>query len=396
MNRIYLDNNATTIIDPGVIQAMEPYWLQFYGNPNSIHEFGTETHPGMKHSLDRIYAGIGADEADDVIVNGCATEGNNTVLKGIWVDEILHGKKSCIITTLLEHPCVAHTADWLESQGVEIIRLKPNADGLITPEILAKELNPDKTALVSIMWANNETGLVNPVRELAEYCREKEVLFHTDAVQAIGKIPVNLREVPVDFLTFSAHKFHGPKGIGGLFIRKNRTLCPLLHGGEQMNGHRSGTINTAFLVGMGQAMELAIEALEYEDTKVRAMRNRLEDGILALPDTVVIGKRTLRTPNTLLVSFKGIEGEAFTWDMDKHGIAVSTGSACSSESLEPDATLKAIALDDALTHTAVRFSLSRFTTDEEIDAVLKAVETTVQRLRSISSSYQEALCRKAN
>ncbi len=366
---------------------MEPYWLQLYGNPNSIHEFGTETHLGMSQALDRIYNGIGADEEDDVIINGCATEGNNTVLKGVWIDEVLNGNKSCIVTTLLEHPCIAHTADWLETQGVEIVRLAPNADGLITPEILAEGFDPDKTALVSIMWANNETGLINPVRELAEFCQKSGVLFHTDAVQAIGKIPVSLREVPVDFLTFSAHKFHGPKGAGGLFIRKNRRLCPLLHGGEQMNGRRAGTVNVPFLIGMGQAMELAVEALEYEDTGVRKMRDRLEDGILALPDTVVIGRRELRTPNTLLVSFKGIEGEAFIWDLDKHGIAASTGSACSSESLEPDAALKAIELDEDLTHTAVRFSLSRFTTDEEIDTALEAVSAAVKRLRSISSSF---------
>ncbi len=387
MNRIYLDSNATTIVDPRVKQAMEPYWLQLYGNPNSIHEFGTETHPGMSLALDRIYNGIGADEEDDVIITGCATEGNNTVLKGVWIDEVLNGNKSCIVTTLLEHPCIAHTADWLETQGVEVVRLAPNAEGIITPEILAEGFDADKTALVSIMWVNNETGLINPVRELAEFCQERDVLFHSDAVQAIGKIPVNLREVPVDFLTFSAHKFHGPKGVGGMFIRKNRRLCPLLHGGEQMNGRRAGTVNVPFLIGMGQAMELAVEALEYEKTAVRKMRDRLEDGILALPDTVVVGKRELRTPNTLLVSFKGIEGEAFIWDLDKHGIAASTGSACSSESLEPDATLKAIELDEDLAHTAVRFSLSRFTTDEEIDTALDAIGAAVKRLRSISSSF---------
>lgn len=387
MERIYLDNNATTIVDPLVKQAMEPYWLQFYGNPNSLHEFGTETHPGMSFAIDRIYRSIGADDDDDVIINGCATEGNNTVLKGVWADAILNGEKSRIVTTQLEHPCIAHTADWLETQGVEVVRLAPNSDGLITPEILAEGFDPDETALVSIMWANNETGLVNPVKELAEFCRERGVLFHTDAVQAIGKIPVNLHEVPADFLTFSAHKFHGPKGVGGLFIRKDRTLLPLLHGGEQMNGRRAGTVNVAFLVGMGQAMELAVETLEYEETKVRELRDRLEDGILALPETFVIGKREHRTPNTILVSFKGIEGEAFIWDMDKRGIAASTGSACSSETLEADATLRAMSLDKELTHTAVRFSLSRFTTDEEIDTVLEAIRATVERLRSISSTF---------
>lgn len=387
MNRIYMDNNATTIVDPGVLQAMEPYWLQLYGNPNSLHEFGTETHPGMHWALDQIYNCIGAEDEDDVVINGCATEGNNTVLKGVWFDEILNGNKTRIVTTQLEHPCVAHSADWLESLGVEVVRLAPDSDGLITPEILAKDFDPSKTALVSIMWANNETGLINPVKELAEFCHERGVLFHTDAVQAIGKIPVNLREVPTDFLTFSGHKFHGPKGVGGLFIRKNRQLTPLLHGGTQMGGHRAGTVNVAFLVGLGKAMELAAGALNYQDTMTRELRDRLEDGILSIPQTKVTGSRRHRTPNTILASFKGIEGEAFIWDLDRLGIAASTGSACSSETLEADATFKAMELDDDLTHTAVRFSLSRYTTEEEIDTVLEAVHTTVERLRSISSTY---------
>ncbi len=387
MNRIYLDNNATTMVDPRVKQAMEPFWLQQYGNPNSLHQFGTETHPEMAVAIDRIYAGIGASDNDDVIINSCATEGNNTVLKGVWADEILGGSKTRIVISQVEHPAIAHTADWLEGLGVEVVRLAPDADGLITPEILAEGFDADKTALVSIMWANNETGLINPVKELAEFCHSRGVLFHTDAVQAVGKVPVNLQEVPADFLTFSAHKFHGPKGVGGLFVREGRKLTPLLHGGEQMGGRRAGTVNVAFLVGMGLAMELAVEALDYESTRVRALRDRLEDAILALPDTIVIGSREHRTPNTILTSFKGIEGEAFLWDLDRRGIAASTGSACSSESLEADATLRAMVSDADLAHTAVRFSLSRFTTDEEIDAAIRGISETVERLRSISSTY---------
>ncbi len=387
MNRIYLDNNATTVVDPRVKQAMETYWLQQYGNPNSLHQFGTETHPDMGIAIDRIYSGIGASDDDDVIINGCATEGNNTVLKGIWTDYILNGDKTRIVTSLVEHPSIAHTLDWLETQGVEVVRLAPNADGLITPEVLAEGFEEDKTALVSIMWANNETGLINPVRELAVFCRDNGVLFHTDAVQAVGKVPVNLKEVPADFLTFSAHKFHGPKGVGGLFIREGRNLTPLLHGGEQMGGRRAGTVNVAFMVGMGLAMELAVEALDFEDLKVRVLRDRLEDAIASLPDTLVLGKREHRTPNTILASFKGIEGEAFLWDLDRKGVAASTGSACSSESLEADATLQAMVTDVDLAHTAVRFSLSRFTTDDEIDTAIDAVEAVVERLRSISSTY---------
>lgn len=387
MNRIYMDNNATTVLDPRVKQAMEPYWLQQYGNPSSLHQFGTETHPEMGIAIDRIYSGIGAADEDDVVINGCATEGNNTVIKGIWTDLILNGDKTRIVTSQVEHPSISHTLDWLETLGVEVIRLAPDNDGLITADILADGFDPEKTALVSIMWANNETGLINPVKELAEFCREKGVLFHTDAVQAVGKVPIDLQVVPADFLTFSAHKFHGPKGIGGLFIRDGRSLTPLLHGGEQMGGRRAGTVNVAFMVGMGLAMELAVEALDYETTKVQAMRDRFETAISSLPDTIVLGKREHRTPNTILASFKGIEGEAFLWDLDRKGVAASTGSACSSESLEADATLKVMVSDADLAHTAVRFSISRFTTEEEIDAAIEAVNATVERLRSISSTY---------
>lgn len=387
MNRIYLDNNATTVMDPRVKQAMEPYWLQQYGNPSSLHQFGTETHPEMSIAIDRIYSGIGAVDEDDVVINSCATEGNNTVIKGVWADQILNGDKTRIVTSQVEHPSVSHTLDWLETLGVEVIRLAPDSDGLITPEILADGFDADKTALVSIMWANNETGLINPVKELAEFCRDKGVLFHTDAVQAVGKVPVDLRVVPADFLTFSAHKFHGPKGIGGLFVREGRSLTPLLHGGEQMGGLRAGTVNVAFLVGMGLAMELAVEAQDYEDHKVRSLRDRLEDAISSIPDTIVLGKREHRTPNTILASFKGIEGEAFLWDLDRKGVAASTGSACSSESLEADATLRVMVSDADLAHTAVRFSISRFTTEEDIDAAIDAVNATVERLRSISSTY---------
>ncbi len=387
MNRIYLDNNATTVVDPKVKQSMEPFWLQQYGNPSSLHQFGTETHPEMSIAMDRLYSGIGAADEDDVIINGCATEGNNTVLKGVWVDHIINGSKTRIVTSQVEHPSVSHTLDWLEEQGVEIIRLAPDADGLVTREILAAGFDADKTALVSIMWANNETGLINPVKNLAEFCQEQGVLFHTDAVQAVGKIPVDLQKVPADYLTFSAHKFHGPKGIGGLYVRAGRQLTPLLHGGEQMGGHRAGTVNVAFMVGMGLAMEMAVEALDYESSRVREFRDRLEDAILAIPDTVVLGKREHRTPNTILASFRGIEGEAFLWDLDRHGIAASTGSACSSESLEADATLRAMVSDADLAHTAVRFSLSRFTTTEEIDDAVKSVAATVERLRNISSTY---------
>jgi cysteine desulfurase len=390
MDRIYLDSNATTIVDPRVKEVMEPFFCRQYGNPNSLHSFGTEIHPAMRLAMDRLYAGIGAGDQDDIVINSCASEGNNHVLKGIYYDLIRNGSKNEIVTTQVEHPCVRNSCAFLESLGVKVTYMPVNADGIVEGETLRRHIHPDRTALVSIMWANNETGLVFPMRELAEICRENDVLFHTDAVQAIGKVPVDVGRVPVDFLTFSAHKFHGPKGIGGLFIRKGLKLTPLLHGGEQMGGKRAGTVNVPYFIGMGLAMEMAVDNLAYEDRAVRRLRDRLEDAILAIPDTMVVGKRELRTPNTILASFRGVEGEAMIWDLNTNGVAASTGSACASESLEPNPTFVAMCLSDELAHTGIRFSLSRFSTEEEIDRAAVVIRQSAQRLRAISSTYKNS------
>jgi cysteine desulfurase len=397
MNRIYLDNNATTIVDPAVKDAMEPFYCRMYGNPNSLHIFGTEIHPYMRIAIDRLYNGINAGDEDDIIINGCATEGNNTVIKGVFNDYLSKKTdKSHFITTQVEHPSVANTHESIKKLGAEITYLPVNSKGIVDVNILRSYLDPEKTALVSVMWANNETGLIFPVKELAEYCREKGVLFHTDAVQAIGKVNVDVSDVPADFLTFSAHKFHGPKGVGGLFIRKGRKLDPLLSGGEQMAGLRAGTINVPNLVGMGLAMELAKKNLEFEQTEVKRLKERLEKTITEIPDTQIIGKDNERTPNTVLVSFKGVEGEAMIWDLNQHGIAASTGSACASESLEPNPTFIAIGIDNDLAHTGIRFSLSRFTTEEEIDTAGSIIKKAVARLRNISSDIHKAGSEIAN
>ncbi len=386
MERIYLDNNATTMIDPAVKEAMEPFFCQMYGNPNSLHTFGTEVHPYMRKALDQLYEGIHAADEDDIIINSCACEGNNTVIKSAWFDGVLNTGKKHFITSTIEHPAVSNTFKFLESLGAEVTWLNVNEDGIIDPAELKAAIDPDRTGLVSIMWANNETGLINPVKEYGEICREKGVPLHIDAVQAVGKIPVDVSSVMADFVTFSAHKFHGPKGIGGLYMRKGNHIIPLIHGGEQMAGLRAGTINTAFFVGMGLAMELASKNLDFEATHVAALRNRLEDGILAIDDVEVIGKRELRTPNTILASFRGVEGEAMLWDLNKRGIAASTGSACSSESLQANPTFVAMDINRDLAHTGIRFSLSRFTTEQEIDYAVEAVKASVKRLRSISST----------
>ena len=386
MQKIYLDNNATTLVDPKVRDAMEPFWCDLYGNPNSLHSFGTEVHPAMRVAFDRLYAGINANDEDDVIITSGATESNNTVIKSIYYSLIKDGKKDTIITTDVEHPSVLAACKFVESLGAKVIYLPVDNDAMINPQTLKDAIN-DKTALVSIMWANNETGVIFPIKEMVKIAHEYGALFHTDAVQAIGKTKVDVRDVDVDYLSFSAHKFHGPKGVGALYIKKNSPLIPLLHGGEQMGGLRSGTVNVAGLVGMGLAMELANDNLEYELKEVSKKRDKLEDAIIKIPDVFTVGDRAKRTPNTILCSIKGVEGEAMVWDLNKKGIAVSTGSACASEDLESNPVLEAIGADKELAHTAIRFSLSRFTTDEEIEYTIGAFKEAVERLRSISSTY---------
>jgi len=387
--RVYLDNNATTIVDPHVFETMEPFFVQKYGNPNSLHAFAGETHPHIKTAMEKIYAGIHAKKEDSVVITSCATESNNWVLKSIYFEYILTGRKNHIIVSEVEHPSIIATAKFIESMGCKVTYLPINSEGLITAQSVRENIT-DKTALVSIMWANNETGAIFPVEEIGDICEEKRVLFHTDAVQAIGKLPVDVQSFNIDYLTFSAHKFHGPKGVGALYIKKGKELIPLLHGGSQMGGHRSGTLNVPGIVGMGKAMEQAIDALDFEMSDIREMRDNFEDELLKIKDTFVVTPREYRTPNTTLISFRGVEGESMLWDLNQAGIGASTGSACASEDLEANSVMEAIGADEDLAHTAIRFSLSRYTTQEELDYTLDVVKKAVTRLREISSSYAYA------
>ena len=385
-SRIYFDNNATTQVDERVSEAMHPFEGKMYGNPNSLHSFGMEVRSHLGTALDRLYAGISADDEDTVLINGCATEGNNTILKSAWISQILNGSRKQIIISKVEHHSVSHTAAFLAEQGVEVVELPVDKHGVADAGALREAIDPDKTALVSVVWANSETGLINPIRELCAVARENGVLFHTDAVRAVGKIPVSVRDIPVDYLTFTAHKFHGPKGVGGLYIRKGAPFVPLLHGGDQMGGLRSGTVNIAGAVGMGLAMELATESLPYENTVVRKLRDTFEDKILALSGTFAVGERSLRTPNTSFIGFKGIEGEAMLWDLNRAGLAASTGSACASESLEANPLFEAMNLSRDLSHTGIRFSLSRMTTEDEVEKAAEIVRRATVRLRAISTA----------
>ena len=403
MKGIYLDNNSTTRIDDGVKAAMDRYDTEFFGNPNSLHMFGAQAREGLRKAVDQIYAALGADDEDDVIVTAGATESNNTVLKSLLRRD-RNGKligdrrgRLGVVISSVEHPAISVTCEYLESQGIPVTVVPLNEDGIITPENLDKCIDPEKTALVSVMWANNETGLVNPIKELAEVAHRKGVYFHTDAVQAVGKIPINVQEVGVDMLSASAHKFHGPKGVGLLYINHRCKwlseyegyFTPLLHGGEQMANRRAGTINVPGVVGMGAAIELADKHARDPEVmgKMIRLRNKLEDYLLTIPGVKVIGRREIRTPNTILASFRGVEGEAMLWDLNQFGIAASTGSACASESLQANPTFDAMAVDPELSHTGIRFSLSHYTTDEEIDRTIEAVGKAVTRLRNISGIY---------
>jgi len=374
------------MVDPQVVEAMMPYFSEMYGNPNSLHKFGTSTHPALSKAIDQVYTALNASDDDDIVFTSCATESNNWVLKSVYNDHILHGDKNHIITSEVEHPSVLSTCRYLEELGVKVTYLPVNHDGIVEADTV-KSFITDRTALVSIMWASNETGMIFPIREIGEVCKEKGVLFHSDGVQAVGKIRVDLQATHVDFVSMSAHKFHGPKGIGALYIKNSQKLTPLLHGGEHMGGRRSGTLNVPLIVGMGKAIELATENIEITGAKIREKRDRLEDAICELSDTFVIGDKWARTPNTILISIRGVEGEGMLWDLNNGQIGASTGSACASEDLEANTVMLAIGADNELAHTGIRLSLSRFTTDEEVDYTIEHFKKAVERLRGISSSF---------
>jgi cysteine desulfurase len=387
--QVYLDNNATTMVDPLAFAQMEPFFVKHFGNPNSLHSFGSVTHPSLREAMDVLYECFNANNEDDIVVTSCATESINWVIKGVYFDHILNKNKNHIITTSVEHPAVTSSCKFLETLGVKVTYLPVNSEGVVEAQSLKNAID-DKTALVSIMWANNETGMIFPIEELCKIAHERGALFHTDGVQAAGKIETDVQKTGVDFLSFSAHKFHGPKGVGGLYIKKGCRLTSLLHGGEHMGGLRSGTLNVPGIVGMAKALKLANEYMDFEKSEVRRLRDKLEDALTDIEGVFVVGKRERRTPNTILASIKGVEGEALLWDLNKQGIAASTGSACASETLESNPVLEAIGADKELAHTAIRLSLSRFTTEKEIDFTIDVINKAIKRLRDISSSFSYA------
>lgn len=385
MRKVYLDNAATTALSPRVLEAMLPYFTQHYGNPSSVHAFGREAKQGLDKARDQVAKALHCDPSE-VIFTGCGTESDNTVLLG--VAQRYRNKGKHIITTNVEHHAILHTCEYLEKQGYSVTYLPVDQDGLVTAEQVAAAIRPD-TILVSIMFANNEVGTIMPIQEIGAVCKEKGVLFHTDAVQAVGHIPVDVQAMHIDMLSLSAHKFHGPKGVGALYCRKGIRLPSYIMGGAQEKGRRAGTENVAGIVGLGAAIELATEQLEENRAKMTALRDRLMTGIQArISEVKLNGHPTNRLPNNVNFSFKYIEGESILLMLDMNGIAASSGSACTSGSLDPSHVLLALGLPHEIAHGSVRLTLGDETTEEDIDYTIDVLEKTVARLRAMSPLYK--------
>ena len=383
---IYMDNNATTMVTPEVVDAMLPYFSEQFGNPSSLHQFGDKVGRAIKKARKQVQSLLGAEHDSEIIFTSCGTESDSTAI--ISALKAQPNRKE-IITTVVEHPAVLSLCEHLQKDGYTVHYLKVDNRGrLDTQEYM--DLLSDKVAIVSVMWANNESGTLFPVEDMAMLAKSAGVMFHTDAVQAVGKLPINLKDSAIDMLSLSGHKLHAPKGIGVLYLRRNTRFRPLLRGGHQERGRRAGTENTASIVALGKACEMALEHMEYEKTFVRAMRDRLEQGILeAVPNCFVTGDRGNRLPNTSNIAFEYIEGEAILLLLNKLGIAASSGSACTSGSLEPSHVMRAMGIPFTAAHGTVRFSLSRYNTMQEIERVIEAVPPIVAQLRKLSPYWGE-------
>lgn len=388
MQRVYLDNAATTMVRQEVLDAMIPAFTTYYGNPSSLHEFARDAGKLVDEARAKVAAAIGA-KPDEIVFTGGGSESDNMVLRGVAYANKKKGKH--IITSAVEHHAVLYALQAMEREGVAELTILPVDEyGLVTAEQV-KDAIRDDTVLVSIMFANNEVGTIMPVAEIGKVCREKGVLFHTDAVQAVGHVPINVTEMNIDMLSMSAHKFHGPKGIGALYIKKGVRVPALIIGGGQEKKRRAGTENVPGIVGMGRALELAVEHMEANALRVGALREKLMAGIpAAIPEVKLNGHPTKRLPNNVNFSIRYIEGESILLMLDINGIAASSGSACTSGSLDPSHVLLAMGLPHEIAHGSLRLTLSEFTTEQEIDYVLDLLPQIVQRLRDMSPLYHKA------
>ena len=387
MKTVYVDNNATTKAAPEVVEAMLPYFSELYGNPSSMHFFGGQVQKEVNEAREKVADLLGADPTE-IVFTSCGTESDNAAIRGA-LDSYL--EKRHFITSRVEHAAVNNVATYLGRKGYRVTELLVDRKGRLDLDDL-REAITDQTAIVSIMYANNETGVIFPIEEIGQIVKERGIPFHTDAVQAVGKIPINLAKSTIDMLSFSGHKLHAPKGIGVLYIRKGTRFSPFMIGGHQESGRRGGTENVPYIVGLGKACELAKKNMEDENTRVKALRDYLEKRILeTIPNVLVNGDRNHKLPNTVSVSFEYVEGESILIMLSDLGICASSGSACTSGSLEPSHVLRAMGVPFTAAHGSIRFSLSIYNTKEEMDYILEHLPRIVARLRDISPFWKDYL-----
>jgi cysteine desulfurase len=386
-NVIYMDNNATTRVAPEVVAAMMPYLTESYGNPSSMHTFGGLVGQSIKDARVKVAALLGA-EPGEITFTSCGTESDSTAILSALRT---YPERRHIVTTRVEHPAVKNLCENLETvtgHKYRVTRLKVDADGMLDMAEYEAALTED-TAIVSVMWANNETGVIFPVAEMARMAKQRGILFHTDAVQAVGKIAIDLRRMDIDFLSLSGHKLHAPKGVGVLYIKRGTLFVPFMAGGHQEHGRRGGTENVASIVGLGRACELAGEKMVEENSRVKQLRDRLESTLLAIiPKSMLNGHKTERLPNTVNISFEYVEGEAILLHMNRHGICASSGSACTSGSLEPSHVLRAMGVPFTAAHGSIRFSLSIYNTVDEVDVVIAKMPDIIESLRKLSPFWK--------
>ncbi len=387
MKTVYVDNNATTKVAPEVLEVMAPFFSEYYGNPSSMHFFGGQVQKKVDEARGKVAEFLGA-EASEVVFTSCGTESDNAAILGT-LDS--YPEKRHIITTRVEHPAVGNVSTYLGRKGYRITELSVDREGRLDLDELRESLT-DQTALVTVMYANNETGVIFPVEEIGEIVKARGIPFHTDAVQAAGKIPLQMKKSKLDMLSISGHKLHAPKGIGVLYIRKGTKFSPFLIGGHQEKGRRGGTENVPYIIGLGKACELAQKHLNEENTKVRSLRDYLEAKLLEkIPNTLVNGDRKNRLPNTASLSFEYVEGESILLLLSDLGICASSGSACTSGSLEPSHVLRAMGVPFTAAHGSIRFSLSIYNTKEEMDYIIEQLPPVIQRLRDISPFWKDYL-----
>jgi cysteine desulfurase len=384
-----MDNNATTRVAPEVLESMLPYLRDHYGNPSSMHTFGGNVGRHISEAREKVASLINASP-EEIIFTGCGTESDSTAIMAAIAS---NPQKKHIITSRVEHPAIKNLFEHLAKTGYRVTWVPVDRDGNLDMDYLKNHLTED-TAIVSIMWANNETGVIFPIETIAKMLRERGIVFHTDAVQAVGKLPVDVKQSGVDMLSLSGHKLHAPKGVAALYVRKGTKFSPFMIGGHQERGRRGGTENVASIVGMGRACELAAAHLTEVDTRVRAMRDKLEEGLLQhIPNAMRNGNKGSRLPNTSSVSFEFVEGESILLMMDQFGICASSGSACTSGALEPSHVLRAMGVPFTAAHGSIRFSLSTYNTEAEVDDVLEKLPPIIDRLRKMSPFWKNAACK---